>query len=197
MLGVSVHQCNTSWLYLNTKDLIPGKPESMYEIGYMLFNRSSIFFISGIIVLNAFGLVMVYFIVFSKIMASICMDALGVKTDDEGLVHYMATKQFWVLSLSILMLPVIIKKELQELHIVSVMLFAAVCIFIFIVFLQLVIFGTNEFSEGTPYDLHQFSLPAATADFYTIVKSLCCMFVAFAFTQNLFPVYSALKVKTN
>lgn len=97
---------------MNTKDLIQGKPESMYEIGYMLFNRTSIFMISSILMLNSFGLVMVYFIVFSRIMASICGDALGVKTDDTGLVHYLATKQFWVLALAVLMMPIILKKEL-------------------------------------------------------------------------------------
>ena len=35
------------------------------------------------------------------------------------------------------------------------------------------------------------------ADFFTWVKSLCCMLVAFSFQQNLFPVYSSLALKTN
>ena len=40
--------------------------------------------ISGILVLNAFGLVMVYFIVFSETMASCILDLSGITPDDEG-----------------------------------------------------------------------------------------------------------------
>ena len=95
------------------------------------------------------------------------------------------------------MLPICVKKELQELHIVSVSLFVAVCIFIFIVFLQLCIYGTEEFTEGEAITATDFQWPDENTDFFKIVKSICMLLVAFAFTQNLFPVYSALKVKTN
>jgi amino acid permease len=37
MVIFALHQLNTSWLYISSKDLIEGKPESIYEIGYMLF----------------------------------------------------------------------------------------------------------------------------------------------------------------
>jgi len=53
---------------MKAKDLIPGKPESLYEIGYILFKRKAIFAISGIMMLNAFGMCMVYFIIFGKTM---------------------------------------------------------------------------------------------------------------------------------
>lgn len=35
-------------LYLACKDLVPDKPESMYEIGYMVLERGSIFMVGGI-----------------------------------------------------------------------------------------------------------------------------------------------------
>ena len=57
---------NQTWLYLQVKDLIPGKPESLYEMGYMLMKRKSIFLISIILNVNSLGLVMVYFIVYSS-----------------------------------------------------------------------------------------------------------------------------------
>ena len=72
---------NTSWLYLKTKDLLPGKPESIFEIGYILFERKSIFVISVVLVLNSLGLVMVYFINFAKIMASLCQDIFLITED--------------------------------------------------------------------------------------------------------------------
>ena len=56
-------------LYLCTKDLIPGQPESLYEIGYMLIGRASLFIIASILIINAFGVVMIYFIVFGDTTA--------------------------------------------------------------------------------------------------------------------------------
>lgn len=54
-------------VYLAAKDQIPGKLDSLYEIGYMVTGRSSIFLISIIIAINSFGLMMIYFNIFSKI----------------------------------------------------------------------------------------------------------------------------------
>lgn len=52
-------------LYLACKDIIPDKPESLYEIGYMVMGRNSIFLVGGVQFINSFGLMMVYFIIFS------------------------------------------------------------------------------------------------------------------------------------
>jgi len=60
--------------------LIPGKPESLYEIGYMLFKRSSIFIISACLAINSLGLCMVYFIIFGKTSGSIVY-SLFIKDD--------------------------------------------------------------------------------------------------------------------
>ena len=54
----------------------------MFEIGYMLYHRSSIFFISAILAINAFGMVMIYLITFSGIMTSISIDSLNSEGDD-------------------------------------------------------------------------------------------------------------------
>lgn len=40
--------CYSAYLYLKTKDLIPDKPESLFEIGYMVMGRKSIFLIATI-----------------------------------------------------------------------------------------------------------------------------------------------------
>ena len=39
--------------------------------------------------------------------------------------------------------------------------------------------------------------PADDTDLFKIVKSVCCILVAFSFANNLFPIYSSLKLKTN
>ena len=51
-------------LYLAAKDLIPDKPESYYEIGYMVIGRGSIFLVGFIQFINSLGLLLLYFIVF-------------------------------------------------------------------------------------------------------------------------------------
>jgi amino acid permease len=38
----------SSLLYLACKDIVPDKPESLYEIGYMVLGRKSIFMVGGI-----------------------------------------------------------------------------------------------------------------------------------------------------
>ena len=56
-------------LYLAGKDLVPDKPESMYEIGYMVLERKSIFMVGVIQFINALGLMLLYFIVFGDTSA--------------------------------------------------------------------------------------------------------------------------------
>ena len=57
-------------LMLRTKDLTPGKYESLYEIGYALLGRWSIFLICGILFLTTFGTCTLYFIIFGDTMGS-------------------------------------------------------------------------------------------------------------------------------
>jgi len=38
----------SAYIYLKTKDLIPDKPDSLFEIGYMCMGRKSIFMIATI-----------------------------------------------------------------------------------------------------------------------------------------------------
>jgi amino acid permease len=80
MITMGLLTINSSWLYIKSKDLIPGKPESLYEIGYMLFKRSSIFIISACLAINSLGLCMVYFIIFGKTSGSIVY-SLFIKDD--------------------------------------------------------------------------------------------------------------------
>ena len=51
-------------LYLAIKDALPDKPESFYEIGYMLVGRPAIFIIASLLIIMSLGLCIIYFIVF-------------------------------------------------------------------------------------------------------------------------------------
>ena len=58
----STHMSSNMYLYI--KDIVPDKPDSLYEIGYMIMGRKSIFILASILIINSFGLCMIYFIVF-------------------------------------------------------------------------------------------------------------------------------------
>ena len=115
-------------LYLAAKDAIPDKPESLYEIGYMTYGRPAIFVIAGICLLNSFGLMMIYFIVFSDTTGQLVGSFVGLELNDV----YYTSRYFYALILAALLIPIILKKELAELKWVSMVLF--VSIFFFIIF---------------------------------------------------------------
>ena len=54
---------------LKLRDSIPGKPNSLFEIGYMLQGRKSIFFVCVPKLCLSFGMMMIYFIVFGDTAA--------------------------------------------------------------------------------------------------------------------------------
>lgn len=70
-------------------------------------------------------------------------------------------------------------------------------IFIFIIFIQVCVFGGEKFSDGDPQDFKEIMLPFKDASFYSWMKTLSVFLVGFSFTINLFPIYSGLKIKTN
>ena len=58
-------------LLLKTKDMSPGKYENLYEIGYSLMGRWSIFIICGILFLNTAGTCTLYFVIFGDTFGSV------------------------------------------------------------------------------------------------------------------------------
>lgn len=95
-------------IYLEAKDLIPGSPESLFEIGFILFKRSSIFFVCFIIIFNSLGLMLIYFIVFGDTMSSVLCDLSTHITPSD----FFGTRKAYVILLSLLLVPLVIKKEL-------------------------------------------------------------------------------------
>ena len=56
-------------LMMKAKDLSPRHYESLYELGYLLMGRSAIFAICTVILTQAMGVLMVYFIIFGDTMS--------------------------------------------------------------------------------------------------------------------------------
>jgi amino acid permease len=58
-------------LFLAARDTIPANIQSYFELGFALYGRASIYYISAIIGLYAWGLMVIYFIVFADITKSL------------------------------------------------------------------------------------------------------------------------------
>jgi len=70
-LAVALMGLYTGHLFLRCKDLSPTYVESMYELGFVSMGKASIYFISVITNLSGVGCIMIYFIVFGDIAASL------------------------------------------------------------------------------------------------------------------------------
>lgn len=113
-------------VYFKTRELIPGKPESFYEMGYMLSGRISIYIVSFIIFFLCFGLSIIYFVLFGKLCQR-SMLLLGVTS------KLFTIKATYKVLLGLALIPVVLKKELKEIKFASIVLFTGIIIFMFVI----------------------------------------------------------------
>ena len=124
----------SSNMYLAIRDLIPDKPDSLYEIGYMLFGRKSIFILASVFFLNGFGLCMIYFIIFGDTAGQLAAEF----TTDKSLGDVWYTSRYtYSIPLALVLIPIVIKKELAELAWISYVLFVSLFLFIVVNLIQL------------------------------------------------------------
>lgn len=193
-ITMAIQTTYSAKLYLVAKEMLPGQPESLFEIGFMLFKRNSIFVISAIIIFNSFGLMLIYFILFGDTLAGLVINMSSVTKDD-----FMGQRAAYVIIITALLLPLAVKKQLEELKIVSVLLFVSIFSFIVITCVQLSIEGVEKYNADyvVPRDFEFFDehyyFPKADVKF---ISGFSVILVSFGCQQNLFPIYSELKKKT-
>lgn len=139
------------YLYLQSKDLLPLHLESLFDIGFMLIGKKSIYIVSSAQFVMCSGLMMVYFIVFGDILSSMMSQLVFTAEEDKCTVF--TSRTFYIVLLGAVCFPFIIKKELKELKVASIILFTGVACFIIIMLSQLLIEG-NKFNKDKSYSAY-------------------------------------------
>lgn len=85
---------------------------------------------------------LIYFIVFGNTLSSLVKN-LNDSVDE---TTFFGTRKAYVIILSVILTPLILKKELQELKIISVFLFFSIFSFIMLTISQLIIHGVKYFN---------------------------------------------------
>lgn len=152
----------------------------------MVIGRKSIYWISSIIAIMAFGLMMIYFIVFGDICSTLMSDVIY-----GGKNGFWSSRVIYILMLAAALFPLIIRKELKELKIASLILFLGVASFIFIFLFQILFEGNFDNLDES------YSEYLVMKNDIKDIKGIAIIIVAFSFQQNVFPMYNSLKEQSN
>ena len=109
-------------LYMSSRDLFGF--DSISELSYMSFGRSSVFIINILVAFVIFGILLLYLILFSKISLSLVVPLIGER---EGMMaSVLSSKTTYILLVTAISMPIMLKKNLSELKIQSQILFLGV-----------------------------------------------------------------------
>ena len=128
---------NSCRLYFRSMELTGGL-ESLSEIGYKLLGRFSIFLINGMVLLNCLGGLIAYNNIFGNICVSIYKNIF-----DDYQTSFFGDSRFYILILIVLIMPVIFKRTVGELKLVSIVLFVSVFVFVLTLMVYLIEKGTS------------------------------------------------------
>jgi amino acid permease len=120
---VTYESCN---LYILLHDILPGKPTSMFEIGFIAVGRKAIFANALNNLINSTCLVIIYFIVVGETCAQFFGSFFGQPL---GGIWY-SSKPFYVAILALLLLPVVLLRQLAEFKWLGTLMFGSVSIFL-------------------------------------------------------------------
>ena len=178
-VAVIVATIYTISLYLGLKDAVPDKPESLYEIGYMINGRSSIFVIASLVIVNSLGLCMIYFITFGDTMGQVVASFIdGASLDSD----WYTSRFLYIIILAAFLVIVILKKELAELEWISIVLFVSLGLFVLLNIVQL--FFDNRFVAAQRTE--EFWYPNKELD---TIGALSVVMLAYAYQQNIFIIF--------
>jgi amino acid permease len=155
---------------------------TLYELGYVTTGKWSIYLISFVAVMSNIGGVVLFFIIMGDLAAQMVLKVFF----PEG--NIMTTKSFWVVIFATFLLPICLKKVINEMKWISYTLFAAVIVFIF--------FFAFELAKDGPYNSQDTkALPTPTN--LGRIQALSVFLFSYNFSTFEFPMYSSLGPERN
>jgi amino acid permease len=125
----------------------------MFEIGFLILGRPSIFWICAVILVNSFGLLIIFFNAFGNICKNVMTNLVwsDVPKDDPNFGMKM---ECWVIALAVCLLPTIFMKNMAELKLLSIALFMAALIFVFSNIFELILVGSDGRNPDVDYSAY-------------------------------------------
>eukprot|EP00347_Sterkiella_histriomuscorum_P012714 403367497 len=180
-------------LLLQSKDNL--NLESYGEIGFVCLGKASIYVINGIIACAISFVQVMYGLLFGKICVSLAQNVLvnvNVNEQEQQSFGFFQTilmsKYFYIVVLSLILLPVILKRTIKELSFISRLQMIGLLSLIVIFFVKVCF--KEQLTD--PSDKIQ---PAYTNG--NIIDSISIILTAYGFVINFYPIYSQLDKKTN
>jgi amino acid permease len=129
------------YLYFAIRDTVPGRLSSLYELGFVLQGRKSIFIIALVQFFVSSGLMLIYYIVFGTTCASLFGATFGGHQIGD---NFYSDKWFYVLILAAVLTPVVLKKQIAEIEWLAFLLAGCVTMFFLLSVIMLVFYPQYE-----------------------------------------------------
>ena len=95
----------------------------MFEIGFLTLGRPSIFWIAAMLLVNSFGLLIIFLSSFGDTCGQFFQSLFWPDEENFG-----TGRTCWVLVIAVVVFPFVLRKELAELKTMSIVLFScAIC----------------------------------------------------------------------
>ena len=156
-------------LYLKTRELIPGTPNSLFEIGYILKGKASIYGVAIVMLMNSMGLILIYLIVFSTTAAQLVGGYFGAAFGEA----WYSSKLVYLAALGLGLSPIIVKKELAELEWLSILLGVSIVLFVLLSLSMLLFDKSHDNPPLTPMILPKME--------WESISGLCTVMVAYSY----------------
>ena len=173
-----------SFLFLKARELCPSMPQSLYEQGFILIGRQSIFIISFLTFVQSFGLIVIFMGIFGSTLAQLLTNIFWSDVPEDQ-ANFGMKKECWVIVLALLLFPSVLKKELAELKIISAALFLSAICFVIMTVVQIGVRGNSEQNPDSDYKMYW------KANFTNnYIQAAVIILQACNFSINLFPIHS-------
>lgn len=162
-------------MYMALRNILPNKPDSLYEIGFELLGRRAIFLNAFVNFVMSTGLMLIYLIVISATLAQATGNFFGLAVGDA----WFCSRPLFVLLIGLGLTFVIFKKEIAHFDWLSKLLFTS--IFIFVVFSFVLLFLDPRFSRPTSSDGLNDAEIFENSQPHQVLVSVCTIMVAYGY----------------